>query len=84
MLLILVLQLIGSGMSLLINVDPNPENFVCAGIIKATSVQIGTLVRLEPNRQAQVKTTYFTMTYRRLIIVPCQVNSLLTCTISWL
>ena len=41
-------------MSLLQNVDPNPENFVCAGIIKGSSVQMGTLLRLEPNRQGQV------------------------------
>ncbi|CAH3179775.1 unnamed protein product [Porites evermanni] len=48
-------KLVGFGMSLLQNVDPNPENFVCAGIIKAQSVQMGTLLRLEPNRQAQVR-----------------------------
>lgn len=47
-------KLVGFGMSLLQNVDPNPENFVCAGIIKARMVQIGTLLRLEPNRQAQM------------------------------
>ncbi|KAJ7390947.1 AP-2 complex subunit alpha-1 [Desmophyllum pertusum] len=47
-------KLIGFGMSLLQNVDPNPENFVCAGIIKAGSLQMGTLLRLEPNRQAQM------------------------------
>ncbi|PFX11439.1 AP-2 complex subunit alpha-2, partial [Stylophora pistillata] len=47
-------KLVGFGMSLLQNVDPNPENFVCAGIIKGSSVQIGTLLRLEPNRQAQM------------------------------
>ena len=44
-------------MSLLQNVDPNPENFVCAGIIKAGTLQIGTLLRLEPNRQAQVNSS---------------------------
>lgn len=44
----------GFGVSLLQNVDPNPDNFVCAGIIKARTVQIGTLLRLEPNLQAQV------------------------------
>ena len=54
-----LLQLVGFGMSLLQNVDPNPENFVCAGIIKARTVQIGTLLRLEPNRQAQVRKTHF-------------------------
>lgn len=47
-------KLSGFGVSLLENVDPNPDNFVCAGIIKARTVQIGTLLRLEPNRQAQM------------------------------
>lgn len=51
-------QLSGFGMSLLQNVDPNPENFVCAGIVKARTVQIGSLLRLEPNRQAQVRETH--------------------------
>ena len=46
-------------MSLLQNVDPNPENFVCAGIIKAQAMQIGTLLRLEPNRQAQVRRSHY-------------------------
>jgi len=41
-------------MSVLQNVDPNPENFVCAGIMKGRAVQVGTLLRLEPNRQAQM------------------------------
>ncbi|KAK2565492.1 AP-2 complex subunit alpha-2 [Acropora cervicornis] len=47
-------KLSGFGVSLLESVDPNPDNFVCAGIIKARTVQIGTLLRLEPNRQAQM------------------------------
>ena len=48
-------QLIGFGMALLEGVDPNPDNFVCAGIIKMKSGQVGSLLRLEPNKQAQVK-----------------------------
>ena len=47
-------KLIGYGFSLLEGVDPNPENFVCAGIIHTKSLQIGCLLRLEPNNQAQV------------------------------
>ena len=35
-------------------IDPNPDNFVCAGIIHTRSVQIGVLLRLEPNKQAEV------------------------------
>lgn len=36
------------------NIDPNPENYVCAGIIHTQAAQIGTLVRMEPNKQAKV------------------------------
>uniref|UniRef100_A0A914PF67 Clathrin adaptor alpha-adaptin appendage C-terminal subdomain domain-containing protein n=1 Tax=Panagrolaimus davidi TaxID=227884 RepID=A0A914PF67_9BILA len=47
-------KLMGLGSKLLENVDPNPENFVCAGIIHTQALQIGTLIRLEPNRQAKM------------------------------
>jgi len=47
-------KLIGFGMQLLDGIDPNPENFVCAGIIHTSLQQIGCLLRLEPNKQAQV------------------------------
>lgn len=40
--------------SLFAGIDPNPDNFVCAGIIHTRSVQIGVLLRLEPNKQAEV------------------------------
>jgi hypothetical protein len=48
-------KLIGTGMKLLDGIDPNPENYVSAGIIHTRTQQIGCLLRLEPNRQAQVK-----------------------------
>jgi len=44
-------------MALLDNVDPNPENYVCAGVIQTKSQQVGCLLRLEPNAQAQVQNT---------------------------
>jgi len=44
----------GFGMHLLKGIDPNPDNFVCAAIMHTKSAQIGCLLRLEPNRQAQV------------------------------
>jgi AP-2 complex subunit alpha len=47
-------KLIGFGFQLLESVDPNPENFVCAGIVHTRNVQVGCLLRLEPNNQAQV------------------------------
>uniref|UniRef100_A0AAY4CLM6 AP-2 complex subunit alpha n=1 Tax=Denticeps clupeoides TaxID=299321 RepID=A0AAY4CLM6_9TELE len=42
------------GVMCLINVDPNPENFVCAGVIQTKAQQVGCLLRLEPNAQAQM------------------------------
>ncbi|KAI8489577.1 AP-2 complex subunit alpha-2, partial [Branchiostoma belcheri] len=47
-------KLLGFGFGLLDGVDPNPDNFVGAGIIKAQSSQVGCLLRLEPNMQAQM------------------------------
>lgn len=47
-------KLSGFGMQLLEGIDPNPDNMVCAGIIHTQSQQVGCLLRLEPNRQAQV------------------------------
>ncbi|KAG8285736.1 AP-2 complex subunit alpha-2 [Homalodisca vitripennis] len=46
-------KVLGFGMQLLENIDPNPDNFVCAGIIHTRTQQIGCLLRLEPNKQAQ-------------------------------
>lgn len=51
-------KLLGFGMQLLEGIDPNPDNFVCAAIIHTRSQQIGCLLRLEPNRQAQVSNIY--------------------------
>ncbi|XP_031242344.1 AP-2 complex subunit alpha-1 isoform X3 [Mastomys coucha] len=47
-------KLLGFGSALLNNVDPNPENFVGAGIIQTKALQVGCLLRLEPNAQAQM------------------------------
>lgn len=51
---VVLLQLLGLGSALLENVDPNPENYVCAGVIQTKGQQVGCLLRLEPNAQAQV------------------------------
>lgn len=45
-------------MSVLEGVDPNPENFVSAGVIYTRNAQIGCLLRLEPNKQAQVSKSF--------------------------
>nr|CAG4638245.1 EOG090X0109 [Cyclestheria hislopi] len=47
-------KLSGTGMMLLDGIDPNKDNYVCAGIIHTRTQQIGCLLRLEPNRQAQM------------------------------
>ena len=41
-------------MGLLEGIDPNPDNFVTAGIIHMKTAQAGYLLRLEPNLQTQV------------------------------
>uniref|UniRef100_A0A667X4V9 AP-2 complex subunit alpha n=1 Tax=Myripristis murdjan TaxID=586833 RepID=A0A667X4V9_9TELE len=46
--------IIGFGAALLDGVDPNPANFVGAGVIHTKSTQVGCLLRLEPNTQAQM------------------------------
>jgi AP-2 complex subunit alpha len=47
-------KLIGFGMQLIEGIDPNPDNYVCAGIIHTKQQQIGCLLRLEPNKQANM------------------------------
>jgi len=47
-------KVLGFGMQLLDGIDPNPDNFVCAGIVHTRTQQIGCLLRLEPNKQAQM------------------------------
>lgn len=47
-------KLVGFGMQILDNIDPNPDNFVTAGIVHTTSQKVGCLTRLEPNNQAQM------------------------------
>ncbi|MFH4978298.1 hypothetical protein AB6A40_005007 [Gnathostoma spinigerum] len=47
-------KLNGLGAKLLQKVDPNPDNFVCAGIIHTKVQQIGTLIRLEPDKQTKM------------------------------
>jgi len=42
-------------MQLLEGIDPNPENYVTAGILHTKQQQIGCLLRLEPNKQAGVR-----------------------------
>jgi len=52
-------KLQGFGMQLLDGIDPNPDNFVCAGIVHMRAQQVGCLLRLEPNKQAQVTCQIF-------------------------
>lgn len=59
-------KLLGFGMQLLDSVDPNPDNMVCAGIIHTQSQQVGCLLRLEPNRTAQVFNYYSSCDHLKL------------------
>ncbi|XP_077419291.1 AP-2 complex subunit alpha-2-like isoform X2 [Vanacampus margaritifer] len=47
-------KILGFGVALLEGVDPNPANFVGAGVIHSKTSQVGCLLRLEPNTQAQM------------------------------
>eukprot|EP00794_Sanderia_malayensis_P018198 gene18198-20014_t len=47
-------KLLGTGLSLLEGIDPNPDNFVLAGIIHTKGYQAGCLIRLEPNKQGKM------------------------------
>ena len=48
------LQLIGVGVSVLEGIDPNPDNFVSAGVLITKASLIGCLLRLEPNKETKV------------------------------
>ncbi|KAF3833207.1 hypothetical protein F7725_026872 [Dissostichus mawsoni] len=47
-------KILGFGVALLSGVDPNPANFVGAGVIHTKNTQVGCLLRLEPNPQAEM------------------------------
>ncbi|XP_051918764.1 AP-2 complex subunit alpha-2-like [Hippocampus zosterae] len=47
-------KILGFGVALLEAVDPNPANFVGAGVLHTKTSQVGCLLRLEPNTQAQM------------------------------
>ena len=47
-------RLVGFGMKPLVGVDPNADNFCGAGILHTRALQIGCLLRIEPNRQAKM------------------------------
>ena len=48
-------QLQGVGVSVIEGIDPNPDNYVSAGIVNTKSVLIGCLLRLEPNKDKKVR-----------------------------
>lgn len=52
-------KLIGFGVGMIESIDPNPDNFVSAAILNTRSQQIGCLLRLEPNRQAEVSDSIY-------------------------
>lgn len=71
-----IAQIIGFGSALLEDVDPNPANFVGAGIIHTKTTQIGCLLRLEPNLQAQVRLLEEIVIYTQVVcLLWCHVCS---------
>ena len=54
-------KILGFGFSILEGVDPNKDNFVCASILHTREAQVGCLMRLEPNMQAQVYLLLYTI-----------------------
>eukprot|EP01147_Barroeca_monosierra_P004171 gene4171-6518_t len=47
-------EIIAFGLQSMSGIDPKPQNMVCAGIIHTKQAQIGTLLRVEPNVEAQM------------------------------
>uniref|UniRef100_A0AAR2J922 AP-2 complex subunit alpha n=1 Tax=Pygocentrus nattereri TaxID=42514 RepID=A0AAR2J922_PYGNA len=74
---VLKAKLLGLGTALLEKVDPNPDNFVCAGVIQTKAQQVGCLLRLEPNAQAQVHTHFPVRALGRMFLRP-KTSSVLT------
>ncbi|RXM34515.1 AP-2 complex subunit alpha-2 [Acipenser ruthenus] len=60
-------KIIGFGVALLDMVDPNPSNFTGAGVIHTKNIQVGCLLRLEPNTQAQVRGVFIFQFYSRVL-----------------
>ena len=55
----LKLAVSGHGLNLLPDVDPNPNNMVGAGVLHmSTDGKVGCLLRLEPNREAKVRSSF--------------------------
>jgi len=47
-------KMLGFGISVIPGIDPNPDNYVSAGVINTKSLLVGCLVRLEPNLQTKM------------------------------
>ena len=41
-------------MEIMEGIDPNPDNYVGGAILSSTTVLVGCLLRLEPNKQTEV------------------------------
>lgn len=83
---IVLVQLVGFGLSCLVGIDPNQDNFVGAGIFHSRNQQVGVLLRLEPNKQAQVCmhlkciiSAFLCFTFNRLFIILNKFSSIECC-----
>ena len=69
----------GQKLSILPDVDPNPNNFVGAGVIHMSSDgKVGCLLRLEPNRDAKVRLLQSLEALLSRLIVCCSFAGLLS------
>ena len=59
-------------MEIMEGIDPNPDNYVGGAILSTSTVLVGCLLRLEPNKQTEVCVYVCTCVYIR----PSIVNSL--------
>uniref|UniRef100_A0A3Q1BG25 AP-2 complex subunit alpha n=1 Tax=Amphiprion ocellaris TaxID=80972 RepID=A0A3Q1BG25_AMPOC len=72
-------KILGFGVALLDGVDPNPANFVGAGVIHTKSTQVGCLLRLEPNAQAQCSAAPAFRTVLKLCAFGTSYSNILNC-----
>jgi AP-2 complex subunit alpha len=62
----------GQKLSILSDVDPNPNNLVGAGILHTSADgKVGCLVRLEPNREAKVRDSRPQLVFLKLNLLLC-------------
>ncbi len=75
------MQIVGFGLSAIDDIDPNPDNFVSAGIVNTQSVLVGCLLRLEPNKQTKVCMCVYVCTVLLVCVRVCLYSTAHVCVI---